>query len=171
MFSIYKGYIMKKIIAFTCLTFLLGACSSQSVKPVNSLTQAGAVQADDRAYMNALHDPNNILSKRSVYFDYDKYEIKREFMALIDAHANFLQQHSNVKITIQGNADERGSREYNLALGQKRAVALKKALNIKGISDNQIETISFGEEKPKIEGHNEQAWSQNRRDDIVYEGE
>ena len=153
------------------MAILLGACSGQSVKPVSSPTTASMSPKEDMAYMNALHDPNNILSKRSIYFDYDKYEIKKEFMPLIDAHANFLQQHSNVKITIQGNADERGSREYNLALGQKRAVALKKALNIKGISDSQIETVSFGEEKPKDEGHNEQAWSQNRRDDIVYEGE
>ena len=92
-------------------------------------------------------------------------------MDLIDAHANFLQKNSKVKITIQGNADDRGSHEYNLALGQRRAVALKKAFNVKGVSDNQIETVSFGEEKPKAEGNSEQSWSQNRRDDIVYQGE
>lgn len=162
---------MKKIIIFSCLVALLGACSSKALKPVDSPTTASMSQKEDMAYMNALHDPSNILSKRSVYFDYDKYEIKKEFFALIDAHANFLQKHSTVKITIQGNADERGSHEYNLALGQKRAVALKKVLNLKGISDNQIETVSFGEEKPKAEGNTEQAWSQNRRDDIVYDGE
>ena len=166
---------MKKIIILSCLALFIGACSSQSVKPTNTPNPSSVIAAtpekEDMAYLNALHDPNNILSKRSIYFDYDKYDIKKEFMPLIDAHANFLQQHSNLKITIQGNADERGSREYNLALGQKRAVALKKAINTKGISDSQIETVSFGEEKPKDEGHNERAWSQNRRDDIVYDGE
>ena len=164
---------MKKLWVYSVLPFMFVACSNQNTKP-NMPTNTPAsptIANDDLAYMNALHDPNNILSKRSVYFDYDKYDIKKEYMPLINAHANFLQMHPNLKITIQGNADERGSREYNLALGQKRAVALKKSLNLKGISDNQIETVSFGEEKPKAEGHDETAWSQNRRDDIVYVGE
>lgn len=164
---------MKKLWIYSLLPLFFAACSNQASKPIMpSNTPAMPIIAkDDLAYMSALHDPSNILSKRSVYFDYDKYDIKKEYMPLIVAHANFLQAHSNLKITIQGNADERGSREYNLALGQKRAVALKKALNLKGISDSQIETVSFGEERPKAEGHDELAWSQNRRDEIVYDGE
>ena len=162
---------MKKVIIFSCLIALLGACSSQAVKPLDSPTTASLPKKEESMSINPLNDPNNILSKRSIYFEYDKYDIKSEYMDLIDAHANFLQKKSKVKITIQGNADDRGSHEYNLALGQRRAVALKKAFNVKGVSDNQIETVSFGEEKPKAEGNSEQSWSQNRRDDIVYQGE
>jgi peptidoglycan-associated lipoprotein len=161
---------MKKFIISGLLLGLLGACSSQSTKVV-AIDVPKATQEPEVTTINPLNDPNNILSKRSIYFEYDKYDIKSEYMDLIDAHANFLQKNSTIKMTIQGNADERGSHEYNLSLGQKRAVALKKAFNIKGVSDNQLETVSFGEEKPKAEGHNEQSWSQNRRDDIVYQGE
>jgi peptidoglycan-associated lipoprotein len=161
---------MKKIILSALLLSLLGACSSQSTKIV-AIDTPNTSQKEESVSINPLNDPNNILSKRSIYFEYDRYDIKSEYMDLIDAHANYLQKNSKVKITIQGNADDRGSHEYNLALGQRRAVALKKVLNLKGVSDTQIETVSFGEEKPKAEGHNEQSWSQNRRDDIVYQDE
>jgi peptidoglycan-associated lipoprotein len=120
---------------------------------------------------NPLRDPNNILSKRSVYFDYDSFVVKDEYRSLIEAHARYLQQNRNARATIQGNTDERGSREYNIALGQKRADSVKRMMTLLGATDNQIETVSFGKEKPKNPGHDEAAWAENRRDDILYSGE
>ena len=119
----------------------------------------------------ALRDPNSILSKRSIYFDFDSFVVKDEFKPLVEAHARYLQQNANARMTIQGNTDERGSREYNIALGQKRADAVKRMMLLLGARDNQIETVSFGEERPKNAGHDESAWAENRRDDIVYAGE
>jgi peptidoglycan-associated lipoprotein len=113
----------------------------------------------------------SILSKRSVYFDYDNYEVKAEYKDLVAAHAKFLTENRQFKMLIQGNTDERGSREYNLALGQKRADAVKKMLSLLGAREDQLEAVSLGEEKPKNEGQNEAAWAENRRGDMLYSGE
>jgi peptidoglycan-associated lipoprotein len=120
---------------------------------------------------NPLTDPKNILSQRIVYFDYDQDTVKSEFQALVQAHAKFLNDNRNRKIRLEGHADERGSREYNMALGQRRADALRKAMNLLGVSSDRIETISFGEDKPKAQGNDEAAWAQNRRVEIRYGGE
>jgi peptidoglycan-associated lipoprotein len=121
--------------------------------------------------VNPLRDPNNILSKRSVYFDYDQFVVKDEFRPLIEAHAKYLQANRNARAVIQGNTDERGTREYNIALGQKRADAVKKLMLLLGASEAQIETVSFGKEKPRREGHDEVSWAENRRADVVHAGE
>jgi peptidoglycan-associated lipoprotein len=118
-----------------------------------------------------LRDPKNILSKRSVYFDLDSFTIKDEYRPLVEAHARYLRENPTAKVLIQGNADERGSREYNLALGQKRADAMKRMLLLLGAKEDQIESVSLGEEKPKAVGGNEEAYAENRRDDILYGGE
>ena len=118
-----------------------------------------------------LKDPANILSRRSVYFDYDSNVVKEEFKPLVSSHAGFLSKNRNRRVTVQGNTDERGSREYNLALGQRRADAVKQMMTLLGAPGGQIETVSFGEEKPRQQGSNEQAWGENRRADIVYDGE
>jgi len=120
---------------------------------------------------NPLKDPKNILSKRSVYFDYDSTIVKDEFKPLITAHARYLAQHRSAKIVIQGNTDERGSREYNIALGQRRADGVKQMMLLLGAQDAQIETVSFGEEKPRAKGQDEASYAENRRSDIVYAGE
>jgi peptidoglycan-associated lipoprotein len=120
---------------------------------------------------NRLRDPNSILSKRSVYFEFDSYAVADSYKALIDAHARYLQGDKTGQMTIQGNTDERGSREYNIALGQRRADAVKKMMLLLGATDSQIETVSFGKEKPRNAGHDEGAWTENRRDDFVYRGE
>jgi peptidoglycan-associated lipoprotein len=120
---------------------------------------------------NRLRDPNSILSKRSVYFDFDSYAVRDDYKPLIDAHARYLQGERNGRMTIQGNTDERGSREYNIALGQRRADAVKKMMVLLGATDSQIETVSFGKEKPRNPGHDEGSWTENRRDDFVYRGE
>ncbi len=125
----------------------------------------------DGTSMAALKDPKSILSRRSVYFDYDSFVVKEEFKPLVEAHAKFLIANPKMKMLIQGNADERGSREYNLALGQKRAEALRKMYSLLGVRDEQIEAVSLGEEKPKNTGHDESAWAENRRDDMLYTGE
>ena len=118
-----------------------------------------------------LKDPNNILSRRSVYFDYDKFDVKDEYRKLVEAHAQFLKANPSAKMLIQGNADERGSREYNVGLGQRRSDGVKKMLVLLGARENQIESVSLGEEKPQSDGHDETAWSKNRRSDILYSGE
>ena len=120
---------------------------------------------------NPLRDPGSILSKRSIYFDFDSFVVKDEYRPLVEAHARYLQQNRTARMTIQGNTDERGSREYNIALGQKRADAVKRMMLLLGATDSQIETVSYGEERPKNSGHDESAWAENRRDDIVYGGE
>jgi len=116
-----------------------------------------------------LNDPKGILAKRSVYFDYDSFIVKDEFKPVVEAHAKYLASNKGRKIIIQGNTDERGGREYNLALGQKRAEAVRKSLNVLGVSDAQMEAVSFGKEKPKANGSDEAAWAENRRADIVYQ--
>jgi peptidoglycan-associated lipoprotein len=120
---------------------------------------------------SALRDPNSILSKRSVYFDYDQFVIKDEYKALVEAHAKYLQANRSARATLQGHTDERGTREYNIALGQKRADAVKKLMLLLGASEIQIETVSFGKEKPRREGHDEASWTENRRVDILHAGE
>lgn len=132
---------------------------------------AALEQARLASQANPLTDPNNVLSQRSVYFDFDKYNVKDEFRPMVEAHAAYLTSHKDVKVILQGNADDRGSREYNLALGQRRADAVRKALNLLNVAEAQIEAVSFGEEKPKATGSDEAAWAQNRRADVVYQGE
>jgi peptidoglycan-associated lipoprotein len=118
-----------------------------------------------------LKDPKSLLSTRNVYFDYNSYEVKLDFFPAIEAHSKFLKKNTTGKVLIQGSADERGSSEYNLALGQKRAEAVKSALKVLGVKDEQVEAVSLGKEKPKNPGHDEAAWAENRRADILYKGE
>jgi peptidoglycan-associated lipoprotein len=121
--------------------------------------------------MSPLRDPANILSKRSIYYDFDKFDVKDEYRPLVEAHAKYLRDNPGAKMLVQGNTDERGSREYNVALGQRRADGVKRMLLLLGAKDAQIESVSLGEEKPKAEGATEEAWAQNRRSDMLYGGE
>ena len=117
----------------------------------------------------ALSNPASPVFRKIVYFDFDSFEIREEFRGLIQAHANFLQSNKQLKVSIQGHTDERGTREYNLALGQKRAEALRKALVTLGVPDAQLEAVSLGEEKPMNQGTDETAFAQNRRAELVYQ--
>jgi len=119
----------------------------------------------------ALKDPNNILSKRSVYYEFDKYEVREEYRPMVEAHARYLRENGTTRMLVQGNADERGSREYNLALGQRRSESVKRMLMLLGGREDQIEAVSLGEEKPRATGSNDEAWAQNRRSDMLYPGE
>jgi peptidoglycan-associated lipoprotein len=123
------------------------------------------------AARSPLTDPNSILSRRSIFYDLDQYDVKDQYKDLVAAHAKYLRDNPGVKMMIQGNTDERGSREYNIALGQKRSDSLKRMLILLGAKEDQVEAVSLGEEKPRAQGSDEAAWSQNRRSDILYQGE
>lgn len=172
---------MKNIFGVLLISLLV-ACSSQSTKPSAEVedksigSQSGTAGSGGPTTgavsdLNPLTDPNNILSKRSVYFDFDSYVVKDEYRSLVQAHAQYLRDNGNARVLLQGNADERGSREYNLALGQRRADAVRNAMTLSGAKESQIESVSLGEEKPRATGHDESSWAENRRTDIRYQGE
>ena len=159
---------------------LLSACSSPvklNDAPVveRSAERAAAPAADSRdirpvetGSVDPLNDPKGELAKRSIYFDYDSYVVRDDGKPVVEKHSAFLNKNKARKVLIQGNTDERGGTEYNLALGQKRAEAVRKAMGSMGVSESQMEAVSLGEEKPKAIGANEAAWAENRRADIVY---
>ena len=144
--------------------------SSSAPAPAPSSSKSGDTGSvgSGNASMDPLNDPSSILAKRSVYFDFDSYAVKSEYTALVEAHGKYLASHPERKVVIQGNTDERGGSEYNLALGQKRAEAVRRALSLAGAKDAQMEAVSFGKEKPKAQGSDEAAWAENRRADIAY---
>lgn len=166
----------KLLLIAPLLALVLSGCPSTPIKeaPVEDRkTDVTTVKVGDENITGLpleLTDPKSMLSKRIVYFDLDKYDIKDEFKDLVAAHAKFLVSNRQFKMLIQGHTDERGSREYNLSLGQKRAEAVKRTLILLGAREEQIEAVSFGKEKPAAEGHNEAAWAQNRRAEMLYKG-
>ena len=139
--------------------------------PIGGGSGVAGAPASGATSAAALKDPRNILSKRNIYFDYDQFTVKDEYKAIVEAHAKYLQANRGARAIIQGNTDERGTREYNIALGQKRADAVKNLMLLLGATEIQIETVSFGKEKPRREGHDESSWAENRRADIVHAGE
>lgn len=172
---------MRKLLGIS-LIVLLSACASQTTQPeVDDLTGgagSGSGNGDlmgsgsgRPSYFSQLQDPNSILSQRSVYYEYDSYTVKGEYRELVLSHARFLRDTPDASVILQGNTDDRGSREYNLALGQRRSDSVKNMMTLAGARDGQIESVSLGEEKPRALGHGESAWSQNRRTDIIYRGE
>lgn len=149
------------------------APATRAVTPAQPAPVAPVVTLDPRDLTNPanLTNPDSVLSKRKVYFDYDRYDIKSDFQDIVAAHGKLLAANPQLKVLLQGNADERGSREYNLALGQKRAEAVKKSMLLLGAREAQIEAVSLGEEKPVCTQSGEDCWWQNRRTDILYSGE
>ena len=173
---------MKKTILALAVTSVLAACSSTppatTAAPAAEKTAAPAAVAPAAPatgpVKQALYPAKGVggaLGQRGIYYDFDKYAVKDQYKPVVDAHGDFLVSHSAAKVTLQGNCDERGSREYNLGLGQRRADSVRKVLAAKGVKDSQMETVSYGKEKPRNPGHNEAAWAENRRTDIVYQGE
>ena len=173
---------MKKLLIPALLAALLAACSNTPIPddsangaPVESrsgstsgVTPVNAGGLDASGLPRELTDPKSVLAQRSIYFDLDKYEVKDEYKDLVAAHAKYLVSHREFKMLIQGNTDESGSREYNLSLGQKRADAVKRSLTLLGAREDQVESVSLGEEKPKNPGHDAAAWAENRRADVLY---
>ena len=120
--------------------------------------------------VSSLNDPNSPLSQRVLYFELDSSQIKDEDRDILAVHAEFLSAHPEITIVLEGHADERGSREYNIALGEKRAKTVRQIMTLQGVSENQIQVISFGEERPAALGHDSSAWNLNRRVEILYTG-
>lgn len=178
---------MKKLVISVVLVSLLAACASEKPKetvstpkaaepvaaaPVETPAAAPEVAATAApaatAEIDQLNDSSSILSKRSTYYPFDVSVVQEADKPLVQAHAKYLSEHPERNVRLEGNCDERGSNEYNLALGQRRADGVKKMLILGGAKASQIKTVSYGEEKPKATGHNEDSWKQNRRTDIVY---
>ena len=178
-----KGSILKVLLVVTA-SLLLAACSSHKAK--NDTAQSGARVEDRSAGAGAngaasqglgdgssvaggaLNDPNSPLAVRVIYFDYDSANIRADFNDSVAAHAAYLAANPSTTVTVEGHGDERGSREYNLALGERRALAVRKQLVLLGASAGQIKTVSYGEERPAVDGHDEGSYEKNRRAELVY---
>lgn len=177
-----------RILMILSLLGFLAACSSDNVKEeqevaVEDLSSSGGAGADGdgaggaTAYgtddsgasaFSQLDDPASQLSIRIIYFEYDSSDVKAEYRSVVEAHAQFLSRNSTATITLEGHADERGSREYNLALGERRAQSVKQQMMLLGAAGSQIRVVSYGEERPAVEGHDDYSWQQNRRVEILY---
>lgn len=114
-------------------------------------------------------DPNNPLSKQTIYFELDSSQVRQEFVPVVAAHARYLASHPNQHVILAGHADERGSSEYNIALGEQRAKSVERMMRAQGVSAGQLELVSYGEEKPAVSGHDESAWQMNRRVEVGYQ--
>src|SRR5574344_8458 len=168
---------LKRVSMAAAVAVLLAGCSSgvklneASVEDRNTSTNGGAVSGVtgvDLVGQDIAADGGPANVGRVVYFDFDSYVVRPDAQGLIDAHARFLKADANRKVTIAGHTDERGGREYNLALGQKRAEAVRRSLNLLGVQDSQMEAVSYGKEKPAAQGNNEAAYAQNRRAELSY---
>ncbi|BEP35729.1 peptidoglycan-associated lipoprotein Pal [Variovorax sp. V59] len=169
---------LKRTIYSLAIVALIAGCSSGTKLNDTPVTDrsgtAGGQQGSASAVAPVTIDPNAgtaqgpVGIERIVYFDYDSYTVKPEFQSLIDGHARFLKANPQRRVSIEGHTDERGGREYNLALGQKRSEAVRRALTLLGVNDSQIEAVSFGKEKPAVQGSGEEVWAQNRRAEIRY---
>lgn len=156
----------------------LAACSSTPldtpkapdapVATASGSTPPPAVTPVKTVNLDPLDDPNSTLAGRSVYFGYDVFTVDAKYQSLIQAHGQYVGSHATAQVRVEGNTDERGSREYNLSLGDKRAQAVAKQLELMGAKGGQIEAVSYGAERPKATGHDEAAWAENRRADIRY---
>jgi peptidoglycan-associated lipoprotein len=163
--------IARRSAGFAILGFvaLLTACSSGvKLDDVNSGAAGSGGSGAGTFGSQPWNDPKSPLFERSVYFGFDEFTVDGKYQKMLSAHASFLKQNTAQKIIIQGNTDDRGTTEYNLALGQRRSDAVRKSLALMGVSDAQMEAVSFGKEKPKAEGSTDAAYAENRRADIVY---
>jgi len=157
-----------------------GISSSSSTSDQDSAATTSGIGSDDMASGEGmseqeagfsgdpLDDPTSLLAKRVVYFDFDQSDIKGDFRAIIQAHAEYLANNSSVLVTLEGHADERGTREYNIALGESRANAVQRMLTLQGASSSQIRVVSYGEERPAALGHDEDSLALNRRVEFIY---
>jgi len=169
------------IVMLVAVSLAVSACASKRPKsappppPAEAITgaEASGANAAAAAGANAAEEETagpqaGLLAKRVVYFDFDSSEIKGEGTDIVAAHAKYLASHSNARVRLEGHTDERGSREYNIGLGERRAQSVRRALLLQGASDGQITTVSYGEERPAAAGHDETAWAKNRRVEFVY---
>jgi len=165
-----------RLLAILLATAMLAGagCSKKNTKADATTGDSGASSSASEQGKGmdsmSLDDANSILANRVIYFDYDSSQIRSDFNDLLAAHGKYLSTHADQTLTLEGHADERGSREYNIALGERRGQAVSQTLILNGASASQINVISYGEEKPAVEGHDDSAWSQNRRAEMKYAG-
>jgi len=167
---------MKKFLVSIILVNLLAACASQkpvepeaaAPAPAPVVEEAPAPAPVPVVEVDPLNDPNSLLAKRSTYYPFDVSVVQEADKPAVQAHAKYLSEHPNRTVRLEGNCDERGSNEYNLGLGNRRANGVKQMLLLGGARESQIQTVSYGEEKPRCSDHNEACWKQNRRTDIKY---
>ena len=167
MHHLFKSFARLPLLAATASVVVLAGCASQVPLDDKKAAVSSASAAANAATASQIAAAKAALGKvkPSIYFDYDKFEIKSEYQPTITAFANYLKADVKARLVIEGNADERGTTEYNLALGQKRAEAVSKALGVLGVPANRVEAVSNGEEKPRAKGSTEAAWAENRRAD------
>ena len=160
---------MTRMLLIAALTGLVAACGSTSVnnKDVYSKGERGK-NANRTNYKFRWENPSDELYKRVVYFEFDKSDVRSDDKELVTKHAAFLAANASQKVRLEGHADERGSREYNIGLGERRAQSVRRLMLFQGVADRQIEAVSYGEERPAVEGHDEDAWTKNRRVELVY---
>jgi len=167
---------MEKLAVAVSVLLMLSACaSSPKTNPAQVSQPAAAVNTPQAKPLSLAETDSEKLArqlqelqKKSIYFDFDKDAVKPEYRDVVQQQADFIKGHGNETVTLQGNADERGSDEFNLALGERRSGSVRKALEILGVSGKQIKTLSLGEEKPRLSCHEEKCWKENRRVDFVY---
>ena len=152
----------------SCQSTATKSGESAAIEDKSTGATSSAVIGDGTFRGDALDDPSGVLSKRVVYFALDSSEVTQDDRAIVSAHAKYLSSNPVAAVTLEGHADERGSREYNLALGERRGNAVRQLLLAEGAASKQIQVVSFGEEKPAISGHDEGAWQQNRRVEFTY---
>jgi peptidoglycan-associated lipoprotein len=147
-----------------------GATTGETTDPSASGTNRDGLEAGEAlgGGEDAQQPTEGLLAQRIVYFDYDQAEVRSDFADLISAHSRNLASNPRLRVRLEGHSDERGSREYNIGLGERRAQAVRRAFMLQGVADNQIATVSYGEERPATTGADEAAWGQNRRVEIVY---
>jgi len=162
-----------KSLTIAALTAALAACSSVPLDDQAGGTGGRGTTGSMGGTSGQILDPFNpqsiLAQQRSVYFDFDSYVVSDQYRSLVETHAGYLANNGQQRIRIEGNTDDRGGAEYNLALGQRRADAVRRTMTLLGVQDNQIETISFGKEKPRATGSSESDFAENRRADIQYQ--
>jgi peptidoglycan-associated lipoprotein len=164
---------ISRVIFAAMLVAGVAACAKKNVKAPPPVEEAPPPTSTERMestgkYTRESLDTDSCLRQRVVYFDLDRAEIKPEFQAQIACHAAYLRQFPEARVRLEGNADERGSREYNLGLGERRGNAVQSALSAAGSSSSQLNVVSYGEERPVCRQHDESCWSKNRRVEIIY---
>jgi peptidoglycan-associated lipoprotein len=146
-----------------------GQVQQPPVSDQSGTSTAGAGSATGSGFQgNPLDDPASLLSNRTIYFEYDSSDIPAADQPVVEAHGRYLADNPGASLTLEGHADERGSREYNIALGERRANAVRQLMTLIGANGAQIRVVSYGEERPAVDGHDEAAWSRNRRVEIIY---
>lgn len=185
--------ITRAVLVFAVTSIILFGCSSTEEKDKNLLAgQNGGNDASTSGYADGrsvsgeqlgvnssgksrlgpeFRDPRNPLSKKTIYFMYDSSQVKQEFVSVIASHAQYLMDHPSQHVVLEGHADERGSREYNIALGEQRAKAVLRMMKMQGVYEDQLEVVSYGEEKPEADGMDSGSWQLNRRVEVLYEGQ